>query len=88
MPLQILVAADVVGVGVGIEYPLQLSALLIQYFAQFATGIFVITAVNKPGVDPVRAPDTDFGRAFDIIRFAGKSREFKHIGHLLLLDIF
>ena len=65
--LQILVAAHVVGVGVGVVDGGETPAVLIQMLAHLAARVLVTAAVDKADVRLVQADKADLSGAFDVI---------------------
>ena len=81
--LQVLVAADVVGVGVRVVDGGQMPAVLVEQLAHLASGLLVVAAVDEADVGVVEAHKTDLGGALDIVAVSGNLRQFVHRGVLL-----
>ena len=65
--LEVLIAANVVGIGMGVQDGFQLPALLIQNLTDFSTGILIPTAVNEPHLVFILQIEADFHRNIDVI---------------------
>jgi hypothetical protein len=78
LPLQIFVPANMVCIGVGIQYGSQMPAVLIQYLPDLPPGILIIPAVNQIDMIPVRNIDTDLCRAVYVIAFLTDLYQFIH----------
>ena len=81
--LQVLVAADVVGVGMGVDDCGQLPALCIQNFLDFSAGILIVSAVDQPDIVITYAINADFGRSIDVIGIFCDLHQFIHGQNLL-----
>ena len=81
--LQVLVAADVVGVGVRVVDGGQVPAVGVEDLAHLAPGLLVVAAVDEADVGAVQAHETDLGGALDIVAVSGYLIQFVHRGVLL-----
>ena len=77
--LQVVVPADVVGVGVGIVDSAQVPAVGFQDLAHLAPCVLVAAAVNEADIVPLQAHQTDLGRALDVITLFGNLDQLIHI---------
>ena len=78
--LQVLVAADVVGVGVRVVDGGQAPAVLVEQLAHLASGFLVVAAVDETDVGAVQAHETDLGGTLDIVAVSGYLIQFVHRG--------
>ena len=84
--LQISVAADVVGIGVGMVDGSQVPAVGVENLAHLAPGILIVAAVYEANLAVPQLHQADFGGTFNIIAPAGHMLQFKH-PHFSSLDI-
>ena len=80
--LQVLVAADVVGVGVRVVDGGQMPAVGVEDLAHLAPGLLVVAAVDEADVGVVQAHEADLGRALDVVAVSGHLGQFIHGGVL------
>ena len=80
--LQVLVAADVVGVGVRVVDGSQVPAVGVEDLAHLAPGLLVVAAVDEADVGVVQAYEADLGRALDVVAVSGHLGQFIHGGVL------
>jgi len=78
--LQVLVAADVVGVGVRVVDGGQVPAVGVEDLAHLAPGLLVVAAVDQADVFLIQPEEADVGGALDVIRPLGKLYQFVHSG--------
>src|SRR5699024_1191147 len=76
--LQISVAADVVGIGVGMVDGSQVPAVGVENLAHLAPGILIVAAVYEANLAVPQLHQADFGGTFNIIAPAGHMLQFKH----------
>ena len=67
LPLQIFVAADVVGIGVRVVDGSELPAVRVKNLADLAAGVLVVPTVDEADVLPVQADEADLRGALDVI---------------------
>ena len=87
--LQILVAAHVVGVGVGVVDGGETPAVFVQVLAHLAARVLVAAAVDEADIRLVQADKADLGGAFDVIAALAGLDELVHgRGLLFVLCIY
>ncbi|MPN31287.1 hypothetical protein SDC9_178761 [bioreactor metagenome] len=84
--VQILVAPDMVGVGVGVENGLQPPAVFVQHLAHLAPGLLVVSAVYEVDLALPLPINADFRRAVDVIASLPNLHQFVHHSSPLFLS--
>ena len=86
LPLQVFIPADMVCIGMGIQYGSQMPAVLIQYLPDFPSCILIIPTVNQIDILPVRNIDAYLRRAVYVITFLADLYQFIHFSSPPLID--
>ena len=86
--LEIAVAADVVGVGVGVVDGCEVPVVCFEKAEYFFSGIFVVSAVDEADVFGVKLYQADAGWALDIVALIGYLYSFVHLKGPFFLGIF
>ena len=76
--LQVMVAADVVGVGMGVVNGVQAPALGVENLAHLAAGFFVAAAVDEADVPLAEINEAHLGRALDGVGVRRHLNQFVH----------
>ena len=84
LALQIAVAADVVGIGMGVVDGGQMPAVGVQQLPHLAACVLVVAAVNQADVCIVQLHKTHLGGALDIVAIADNVIQFVHKAPLFL----
>ena len=78
LALKVLIAADVVGVGMGVIDGTQFPAVAVQHLTHPSSGVLVVAAVNQAHFSLTQLHQTDLGRALDVVAVWGHWDQFIH----------
>ena len=78
LALKVLVAADVVGVGMGVVDGPELPAIGVQHLAHPSPGVLVVAAVDQAHFPLAHLHQTDLGGALDVGTVGGDWDQFVH----------
>ena len=74
--LQIMIAADMIGVGMGIIDRPQVPVMVFEQFTDFTPCVFIVAAVDQTDFRIVYPDQPDLRRAVDIIAFFRRLHQF------------
>jgi hypothetical protein len=77
--MQILIAAYMISIGVGVVYGPQFPRVCIKYLPHLSARVLIVTAVNEAYFTVIKLYQTDFGGTLYIIAVSRDLNQFVHI---------